>query len=153
MTLSSCGFTLRGQVNLDPRLAQVYVKGEELELVRRLEDGLEFGGSTIADSEGNASSVINLFDVEYTRETNATNSRGRVTSYSLKYNVSFRVHDAQGRLLWYGTPITATRTLAFSGVRATQKSGEEEFLQAEMQRDIVPRILRQIGSIGNAASG
>ncbi len=150
---------MRGQVDLDPRLVQVYVKGEELELVRRLEDGLEFSGSTIADSEGSASTVINLFDVEYTRETNATNSRGRVTSYRLKYDVSFRVRDAQGRLLWDGTPITVTRTLTFSGVLTTQKSGEEEFLQAEMQRDIVPRILRQIGSIGsigsigNAASG
>lgn len=146
--LSSCGFHLRGKVDLDPRLANVYVKGKDREIVRRLEDGFEFSGSTIAEDEASATAVVNIYKAQYKRTIKSTDLRGKATGYTLSYDLLFNVKDRAGRIILRSRPVKSSRSLNFSSAQVLEKSDEEEFLQEEMQRELAPRMLRQIATIG-----
>ncbi|MBX2867840.1 MAG: hypothetical protein KTR18_04165 [Acidiferrobacterales bacterium] len=145
--LSGCGFALRGNVTLPAELDSVLVTGSDREMTGLLEDSLENSGSTIVDSEENASAVLDLIESEFTRDVRTTDSNGRATSYTLKYKVDYDVRKSNGEEIQINQSLTQLRVLQYDPLQELQSEEEAEFLQEEMQEEIVLQILRRLSRI------
>ena len=141
---SGCGFHLRGQVLLPGVMVQPYVDGDDLELIRRLEEGLRARGAhPVADAPG-ASAVIELLRVAYLREVGTLDLRGTVTGYVLKYEVVYRVLSPDFEVLVDDTRITLSRNLDYDRGQVLQLEQDETLLRNELIDEVVSRILTRL---------
>ena len=144
---SGCGFHLRGQVLLPDAMIKPYVDGDDLELIRRLEERLRARGAhPVVDAPG-ASAVIELLRVAYLREVGTLDLRGTVTGYVLKYEVVYRVLGSDLDVLVDDTRITLSRNLDYDRGQVLQLEKGETLLRNELVDEVVRRILTRLMSL------
>ena len=149
--LAGCGFHLRGNIDLPAELARVYVSGQDRDLVAQLSEALEQNGAKIVPS-GHAAALIDtvLIDLGTShpqRQTLTTDSRGRATAYALHYEVVFSVTGSDGEPLQATQSISLERAFDYDPTRQLQAEQEERFLETQMQREAVARILQRLRRI------
>jgi len=145
--LSGCGFALRGKVNLPAELDSVLITGSDREMMSLLEDSLESSGASIVDSENDATAVLDLVNSEFTRELRTSDANGRATSYTLRYEVDYDVRKSNGEEIQINQSISQIRVLQYDPLQELQSEEESEFLEEEMQKEIVLQLLRRLSRI------
>ena len=141
---SGCGFHLRGQVFLPNAMVAPHVDGDDLELIRQLEEELRARGAHPAVDAPGASAVIELLRVAYLREVGTLDLRGTVTGYVLKYEVVYRVLGSNLEVLVEDTRITLTRNLDYDRGQVLQLERDERLLRNELVDEVVKRILTRL---------
>jgi LPS-assembly lipoprotein len=141
LLLSSCGFHLRGSVDLSPALSEIAVKGAITDIAPDLRRALKNAGVQVTDS---ASMVLQLRAEQYGKRVLSVDSLGRAQEYGLSYTVRFSLKDKKGVAWISEAPVTQTRDLRFDASAVLGTSSEEAQLKTEMRRDAVSQILRQL---------
>ena len=149
--LASCGFHLRGSIDLPAELARVYVSGQDPDLVEQLSKALEQSGAKIVHS-GHAAALIDTAVIDLAtsrpqRQTLTTDSRGRATAYALHYEVVFSVTGSDGKPLQPAQSISLERVFDYNPTRQLQAEQEARFLETQMRREAVARIVQRLRHI------
>ena len=147
VSLSGCGFALRGRVNLPPQLDSVLVKGSDRDATSLVRRALRSSGADIVDSDEDATAVLELINSEFTRDVRTTDENGRATAYTLRYKVDYDVREPNGEEIQINQSLSQTRFLAYDPLQELQSEEEAEFLQEEMQEEIILQILRRLSRI------
>lgn len=145
LLLSACGFHLRGQIDVPESLMRMYVKGDDIDLVRDIESSLRFSDIEIVDNESGVA-VLDMSDTVYLREVNGTNSNGIATSYKLRYTVNYVVLDPDREVI-QTHKVFQDRFLAYDPAAVLVFEREEEFLKEDMRKELVSQILRRMSKI------
>ena len=153
LLLGSCGFHLRGagKFEIPPSLSilQVRVEGNLLEnnpLVVAKKNAL--GSQTdIQIQESGESPRLMLYGEQSDSQVLSVTSTGKVDEYLLKYEVSFRLMDKDGKLLSEPQTVRVQREHQFDRLNVLAKEREEQDLRRAMQRDAVQQILRRLSRI------
>ena len=145
LLLSSCGFHLRGSVELPPALSEVAVKDGATDIAPELRHALGNAGVRVSDS---ATMVLTVRAEKYDKRVLSVDSIGRALEYGLSYTVRFSLKDkGEGKsgAAWIPEePVTQTRDLRFDATVVLGTAREEAQLKTEMRRDAVSQILRQL---------
>lgn len=144
LTLSACGFHLRGKINVPTQLQVVSINSNDSNLAQQLTKNLEANGIQIVDEQGTAQ--INLNDVIYHRDVNGTDANGLATSYEFSYTLQFEAIDDQENKL-SSHALSQQRTLAYDPTNELLFEREEDFLKEDMQEELVTQMLRRISAI------
>ncbi len=145
--LSGCGFALRGNVTIPESLSTMAVVGNDLGFVDELKDALDKVGVNVTAKDDKTAAILDLGKTEYEREVRTTDSDGRATAYTLRYNVGYNVVSGAGEALQINQNLTQTRVLEFDPLLALQAQEEEDFLKEDMREEIVLQILRRLSRI------
>lgn len=143
--VTGCGFHLRGQLPLPEQLKVIAVNGTDGEFTEEMVDALETSGAQVVD-EAEARALLDLYNVEFTRTVRTIDTRGKVTGYILRYDVSYRVVDDEGEEL-RDTTMAMQRDYNFDPEQVLQAEQEEESLREDMVGEMVQRIMRQLVTI------
>ncbi len=147
VTLSACGFHLRGAVTLP--FDTIVIESRAV-IANELARAIEVGSSTrvrrdtpTPDETGPAPAVFELLSEGQEKAILSLNTAGRPREYQLRYRVGFRVHDRRGGE--YIAPITLIlrRDLPFNDQLLASQS-EEALLYRDMRADLVQQILRRL---------
>jgi LPS-assembly lipoprotein len=144
--LTSCGFHLRGNIELPPELSKVYISGPDRELVEELSDALEQSGASVVKQKAGAAH-INMTEANFETDVTTTDSDGRATGYNFTYRVVYNATSANGDRLQSSEKFTQSRTIDYSPEEQLQAEKEGEFLKEEMQRELVVQMLRRLARI------
>jgi LPS-assembly lipoprotein len=147
LSLSGCGFALRGPVNFP--FASIYVGfPDNSPLGGELKRNIRANGKTLISSDGSAAEVV-LEVLGETREKTilSLNSQGRVREYNLTYNLRFRVKDKAGKEVLEPTTISLKRNISFNETQVLAKEAEEVLLYRDMQSDLVQQIMRRLAVV------
>ena len=125
-------------------MAKPHLDGSDLELMRRLEEELHARGARPAADPAGASAVIELLRVAYLREAGTVDLRGAVTGYVLRYEVVYRVLDADLEVLVDDTRITLSRNLDYDRGQVLQLEQDETLLRNGLVDEVVRRILTRL---------
>jgi LPS-assembly lipoprotein len=153
MTLSACGFHLRGSGgNYTLPFASMYIGlPDSSPLAIDLKRNIRVNGSTVVVTDPKAADAVVeiITDPEKTRSKSilSLNSAGRVSEYLLAYNIVFRVRDRTGAELLGPTQITLTRPITFNETQLLAKEQEEAQLYRDMQGDLVQQMMRRMAAI------
>ena len=153
LTLSACGFQLRGsggQYTLP--FDRIYIGlPESSPLAIDLKRNIRSNGATlIATDAASADGIVDvLTDPDRTRGKTilSLNANGRVSQYQLSYSIVFKVRDNQGHELLAPTTITLTRPLDFNDAQRLAKETEEALLYRDMEKDLVQQMVRRMGAL------
>ncbi len=148
VSLAGCGFHLRGEIVLPPELAvlQVQVADAWSPLQRDLEQAMARAGARAPVGAERGARLL-ITKSRMTRWPLTVGTAGRVQEYSMRYEVTMQLLDAEGTVVVPSQDILLERSYQFETTRAQGTPGEEEVVQAELQRDMVQAILRRIDAV------
>jgi LPS-assembly lipoprotein len=152
-SLVSCGFHLRGTGKAEMPAAlsvlQVRVEGNLLEnnpLLVAMKNALRTQTDVQIQESGDAPRLV-LYGEQSDSRVLSVTSTGKVDEYLLKYEVSFRLVDADNKLLSEPQTVKVQRDHQFDRLNVLAKEREEQELRREMQRDTAQQILRRLSRI------
>lgn len=142
---AGCGFHLRGKLPLPEQLKVISVSSPDPEMREEMVNALEASGAQVVD-EGQAQSLLDMYNVSFNRRVRTIDTRGKVTGYTLLYRVSYRVLNEAGDEL-RDTNLALNRDYNFDPSRVLQAEEEEESLREDMIEEMTQRIMRQLVTI------
>jgi LPS-assembly lipoprotein len=147
---AACGFHLRGSdtYGLSPELAtlRVAVEGSQLQndpLLVAMKDAL-LTQTDIQVVDTGKVPLLQLFGEHFDKQVLSVDSTGKVAEYLLKYQVSFRLADTEGKLLSESQTIRVQRDQSFDPTNVLLTEREIEEQRRNMRRDAVQQILRRL---------
>ena len=149
LTLTSCGFHLRGSENLPFETLYIQDSGAQ-GIAHDLRKALKSNGVTLASSAESAQASLELMSENLEKRILSLSGNGTVREYELIYRVTFRVHG-QGGTLW-GRPQTVEqrRDFSYNDSALLSKGAEETRLNNDMRSEAVREVLRRVGSLSKA---
>jgi LPS-assembly lipoprotein len=93
---------------------------------------------------------LNISRNAMTRWPLSVGRTGRVREFSMRYEVTMQLIDANGEVTVPRQDIQLERAYQFETLRAQGTPGEEEVVRAELERDMTQAILRRISAVVSA---
>lgn len=145
LTLTACGFQLRGSHDAPAFLQEVSLKtpaparelDRELRLALERRDILPQGGEVLLDVERE----------NITRQTSTVDSSARAAEYTLVYTVDFRISRADRKAAGPLQSLILRRSYQYSTTSVVGKNTEEETLIHELRQDAAQQIVRQLAAL------
>lgn len=154
LTLTACGFHLRGSVEIPTYLASVQVRDASpaTRIAPELKRALQDEGLVLTDNAGQADAVLRLQSESFTRRVQAVDASGKAQEYGLRYAVVFSVLGSDGQVWLNNASASTARSLRFDPDAVLGAASEEEQLNREMRRTVVRSILRQLAKVTPVAA-
>ena len=149
LTLSACGFQLRGALSLP--FTTLYIENAGPEMGVELARAVRTTQTRVVDDPAQAQAVLQILSQQREKQILSLSGAGRVSEYRLLYRVSFRVRDAAGREWLPPSQIELRREITYDAAKALAKEAEEALLFRDMQSDAVQQIVRRLASMRPAA--
>ena len=151
--LAGCGFQLRGlgTAQLPPSLAtlRVVVQGSQSvnDLLRlAMEDALRTqAGATVVQTGDVPVLIVSTENVD--SQVLTVDASGKVSTYLVRYELSFNVVDAGGEVLLLPQTLRLQRDYRFNPLDVLAKEQEEETLKRELRRDALSQIVRRLARL------
>ncbi len=145
LTLSACGFQLRGTAALP--FETIYIPnttgGIALDLKRNIQSGTR---TRVVETDKGAQALLDLSGETRFRNILSLSGAGRVRELQLVLRVNMRVHDGKGGEFVPLTTLSIQRDLTYNDTDVLAKEAEEAAIYREMQTDLVQQILRRLSA-------
>ena len=153
LIVSGCGFHLRGQQSIPDYMEKTYVKGDNTELVAKLNLELRSRGAQAIKEQSDATIIIDLTRVTYLREVRSIDNRGKVNGYVSKYEVEYRLLMPNEDILLDKTLITLSSSLEYDSGQVLELELEEELLRDELLNQLAKRIAQRLEVLAEGLIG
>lgn len=147
LSLSACGWHLRGAAQLPPQMAQTRIVSsvQTSELLRQLKRGLSSADVLIVGQEVEDAAVLNV-QPSTGRETLSIGPDGRVTEYEIFAKVRFSLTLPTSSFAVPVQEIYLTRDQVFDPLEVLAADKEQILFQKDMERQLAGMILDRISA-------
>lgn len=145
ITISACGFQLRGVSNLS--FQTVNVQGATLSLSRELIRNLKANKIEVTSKVDDADVVLELIRESNSKRIQSLSGTGVVREFELYYQVSFRSRVAANPLWGNVQTINLRRDYSYNDEIVLGKAEEEARLNADMRSDAIREIIRRLSAL------
>lgn len=144
--LSACGFQLRGSAELPPQLKVTLLQAKSpwVGIAAALRNELETAGARTTSRADDATAVLKLTGVRSQKRVLSVGSGGKASEYELFEEVTFALHDSEGRELLKPQTVRLTRDLVFNQNQLLGKVAEADELREQMFRVLARQIITRI---------
>ncbi len=143
VSLTACGFHLRGSVQLPPELAEIALQDASpaTDILPELRRALKNENIRLSET---APLVLQLKSEQYGKRVLSVDSSGRAQEYGLSYTVRFSMQGENDAVWLMEQTVTESRDLRFDANAVLGSASEETLLKTEMRRDAVLQLLRRL---------
>jgi LPS-assembly lipoprotein len=151
MTLSACGFQLRGQAAIPFQTVHVEAPGFST-FANDLERAIRSGSNTrIVESRDQAEAVVQVIGESQEKHILSLSNSGKVREFELRYRVAYRLTDRAGTDLASPGEIVLRRDMTYDDTQLLAKESEELLLFRDMKTDAVRQMLRRLSVVKPAS--
>ena len=144
MSLSSCGFHLRGQAEIPYKTLFIETGGYS-SYANDLERAIRSGSNTkVVHNREEADAVLKIVGESQEKRIISLSSAGRVREFELRYRVAYRLTDRAGADLAPPGQIDLRRDMTYDDTEVLAKESEELLLYRDMKTDAVQQMLRRL---------
>lgn len=147
VSVSACGFHLRGNIPLSDGIKNMYVSAPDGSFKDQLENRLSNLGATLAATPQAADVILNVTSAQSSRTVGTLDERGKVNSYNVLFQVNYRVQDLAGGDIRPASTIRESRRYDFIPEEVVQSESEEAELIEDMEEEAVLKLMRKLASI------
>ena len=145
ITLSACGFHLRGQGTLP--FSTLFVSGPAAgNLMNELRQTLIRRGVKLVDKQKDSEVTLIVLSDTQEKSILSLSGAGRAQEYELRKRIEFRIVDAKNPDL-PAAEILSKRVVSYSDAQILGKESEEALLYRDMEKDAIQQLLRRIAVI------
>jgi len=148
LSMTACGFRLRGNVEVPEVLQQTHISGvaEFSQLNQELKRVLQRSGSEVLSRPENAKSIISISGESFRRRVLSVDAQGRTSEYELRYRYDFNIRGADGEEIVRKQTIDLTRDYQFDPNNILAKDAEEVQIRSDMIKFSVRQMMRRVDS-------
>ncbi len=144
MSLSSCGFQLRGQATLPYKTLFIESTGYS-QFATDLERAVRAGsGTTVVSSRDEAEAILKIVGEFQENRILSLSAGGRVREFELHYKVAYRLTNRAGADLEKPGQIDLHRDMTYDDTEVLAKESEQLLLYRDMKADAVRQMLRRL---------
>jgi LPS-assembly lipoprotein len=150
LAFAGCGFHLRGAGKIEfPALLstlRVTVENSQQQndpLLIEMKNALRTQTEVQIEDSSDVPSLV-LYGENTESQVLSVGSTGKADEYLLKYQVSYRITDKEGKSLADAKTVRVQRDHVFDRLNVLAMEREEQELRREMQHDAVQQILRRL---------
>lgn len=143
LTLSACGFTLRGVTPLPPELQTLVLESAQPDgdFEREVRRALENNGVTLVESGSDYRLVLG--GERISERTLSVNANARSGEFELALRVDYDLRQA-GSVISGPNLLATTRVYLTDPENAVAKEEEANLIRSEMRRELAQQLLRQL---------
>lgn len=145
LTLTACGFQLRGAADLS--FKTLYIQGPKLSISRELQQSLKANGIQVVETAENAELLLELVNEVNEKRILSLSGGGLVREYELNYIVNFRTREPANALWGPVQTVQVRRDFSYNDNALLGKLDEEAKLNTDMRKDAVREVLRRLTAI------
>lgn len=149
LTLSACGFQLRGMTELS--FKNLYIQGNTLSISRELKQSFKTNGIQVVDNTESAEVLLELLGETNEKRILSLSGGGLVREYELNYKVNFRTREVASPTWSPAQTVQVRRDFSYDDKVLLGKGEEEARLNTDMRKDAVREVLRRLTAIRPAA--
>jgi len=147
MTLTACGFKLRGAIELPAELQKIYIAGSKnSDLVRDLEEMLAYSAEVVTQ-RSNANAVLTIHKEESENRTLSVDSRGKVRESEMRYSVIYSLAIVDGEVLLDNESLLLARDFIDDENDVIGRTNESVVIARDLKRDAAQQILRRVQAL------
>lgn len=148
VTLSACGFRLRGAVELPPAMQETRITGvaEYAPLTVQLRRLLSGSGARVLPADAPASATLVISGEELKKRVLSVDSQGRAAEYELTYRFYFEVLDGEQGVLVARQNVELVRDYRFDPDNVLATGAEEAQIREDMYRFAASQAMRRISA-------
>ena len=140
----SCGFHLRGLSSIP--FESVYIQASDPLVVLDIKRRIQASSKTIVlDNPNDSQAILHILNARKRKVILSVSGSGRVREFQLRYSISFKVTDKNGREVVPIGNIEIKRVLPFSDSAFLAAQMEEEMLIKEMKKDAILKMMDRLG--------
>ncbi len=147
VSITACGFHLRGNIPLDEGIKNMFVLAPEGTFKDQLERIVSKAGAEVAGARSAADVVLNVSNASVKRTVGTLDERGKANSYNLVFSVTYSLDGLDGEKVRKVTSLTESRRYNFDPERVVESEAEEAELLESMEEEASLRIVRQLSTI------
>ena len=146
LTLSACGFQLRGSSALPEEMSVTFIKFNKPygSLLDDFADALRAHHVTVTDDQDEATAVLTIRNNERDRDVLSVNSEGKVLEIQLRQTFQFSVTTIDNLPLVELQSMTLTRDYLYSSTDVLSKDREEIVVRRTLQQELVHLAMLRI---------
>ncbi len=138
---SACGFRLRTSFELPQELLILNIVGGEESLREQVVKVLK-AASVKVDTA--APITLKLANLNFSRRVAAVDANAKPSEYELLQQLNYQLLDAKGTPISAQQQVNVIRSYSFTPEQIAAKQQEENVLMAEMQNELVIKLIRQL---------
>ncbi|WP_455199829.1 LPS-assembly lipoprotein LptE [Kaarinaea lacus] len=150
LVLQSCGFHLRGSVDLPPEIHQLAIDDVTTtsQIATELRIQLRRQDIRLLDNVDDAKLVIVIDAERHQRRVMTVSPEGQVQEFELIYIVNYAIHNKDNQEASISNQnLTIRRGLRFDETAVLGKTSEETRLQQDMVRAAAEQVLRRLQKV------
>ncbi|WP_226702324.1 LPS assembly lipoprotein LptE [Microbulbifer elongatus] len=149
VTISACGWHLRGAPKNFPPGSKLYITTEDprSELAESITSLLQTSGLPLAENPLEADFTLTIHKETEKKRTVSVDAKGRASEYELITSAEYSVQDRNGRDLLTEAQADVYRTLEWDDNEVVSKGEEERLQREEMRRELISRIIDRLRRI------
>lgn len=147
LSLTACGFHLRGNIPLSDGLKNLYLSAPEGSFKDQLESRLIRLGATLAATPQAADAILNVTKAQSNRTVGTLDERGKVNSYNINFAVAYTLQDLAGNAIRPNANVRESRRYNFDPQAVLESESEEADLIEDMEDEAVLKIIRKLAAI------
>ena len=159
LTLSSCGWHLRGSATGEDKLAMttpldlvIVTKDDHSPLINALRQSLRGYKITERGTANATSLTLNLSREVLDKRTAGVGSDALTSAYEIILRVDYSISNASGVITPLDTSARTSRTYNYNVNNANGAAQEEELVLREMRRELANTILRRVKNLSAKAN-
>ena len=148
LTLSACGWQLRGSMELPKNLSQLYISAIDSKgaLMTELRQLLKTNRVTLVNSATEAQYSLYILEETKDRRTAGVGGDALSSSYEITRKVNYEIGVKNSEHTVKGTAISV-RSFNYNTSAINSATQEEILLDQEMRRDIAQQMLRRLNAV------
>lgn len=147
MFISSCGFQLRGAVDLPAGIEPIAVVATNNDsFANTLSNLLRAYGVKLSDNNAAANHLLVITELNQAKRSTALGEGARVAEYQLSETVTFELRDKQGKTVFGPNTISERKIVPNDPNKVVSTGEEEKILRREMLQNLAAKITRQLQS-------
>ncbi len=147
ISISACGFHLRGSIPLSDGVKNMFVSAPEGPFKDELERILIRAGATLSATAAGADASLIVTNASTNRTVATLDDRGKANSYNLVFKVAYSLKDTEGGDIRPPKSLSELRQYNFDPESVVEVESEEAELQESMEQAVSLRIVRQLSVI------
>lgn len=141
LLLFSCGYHLRGAIDLPPQMRKVYLAGASESLSDQFTTTLKMASGKMVNSAGQAGVVVQISNERMARRVVTLSNTGKANQFELDYSLNFQLLDGKGKALTKPEELDINRDYYNNQLAIMAKTTEEGVLRTELYQQAVRTII------------
>lgn len=143
LSISSCGYQLRGNIDLPQELKSMYLQGGSSQLRKIMRKTLKSSGGVLVDTIDQAGIIVQIIKEKMDKRVLSLSQTGRANEYELIYDIEFNLLDTQGHVISEKQRIEISKDYFNNQEEVLGKNNEEHVIRNEMYRKAVGSIVNR----------